>query len=139
MGALPFSGRLDVEAIGVGCTQTAQKLVCFICNKLMMTVCVRLQLNMDYLVVYRPPGVDVFPSSMHELFFPGFVSALIPHRTWWIMETPKVLRLGRTMYFPLRYSPADTGSFLCQLRLLPKRLESMSGLLSRGLILRQPL
>ena len=44
--------------------------------------------------------------------------------------------LVRTVYLLLRESPGDAGSVQRQLRLLPKRVDSMSGVLDRGLIIR---
>ena len=36
---------------------------------------------------------------MHELFVLGFISPLIPYRPWRLRREPKVLGLGRTVFF----------------------------------------
>ena len=82
------------------------------------------------LVAYGPLGGNVSPFSMHKSFFLGFISPLLSHRTWWIRGTPKVMILVRTVSFLLQDSPRDAGSVLDQLRLLPKRVASMSGVLA---------
>ena len=86
-------------------------------------------------MVYGLPGGKFWQSSMNKYFVIGFVYHLTPHRHWRVRGTPKVVGMGRILYFLIWKSPGDAGSFLFQLLLLPKRVASMSGLLKRGLIL----
>ena len=74
----------------------------FIFPKLMVPVWGRLLFKMADLVVYVPPGEIFWPYSMHKSFVIGFVSPLIPHRPWRTRGTPKVMRLGRTVYLLIR-------------------------------------
>ena len=87
----------------------------FICPKLMMPVWGSILFKMAELVVYGPPGAKFWPSSMHELFVIGFILPLIPHRPWRLRGTPKVLGLGRTVSFLLRYITGYAGIVLSQL------------------------
>ena len=73
---------------------------------------------------------------MHESFVLDFIPPLIPHMPWRIRGTPKVIVLGRAVYFLLRESPRDTGSVLRQIQLPPKRVVYISGVLVQGLLLR---
>ena len=92
--------------------------------------------NMDDLVVYGPLGAKFWPFSMHESFVIGFIYPFIPHMPWWLRGAPKFMVLGRTVYLLLWESPWDAGSFLDQLRLLPKRVASMSVVLARVFLIR---
>ena len=107
----------------------------FICPKLMMPVRRRLLLNMAKLVVYVPPGEMFWPSSMHESFVICFIYPLIPHRTWWIRGTTKVLGLVRTVSLLIQESPGYEWSVMSQLWLLTKRVASISGVFARVLII----
>ena len=91
--------------------------------------------NMADLVLYVPPGGKCWPSSIHESFVPGFVSSLIPHMPWQLRGAPKVMGLGSKVSFMIWESTGDSGSALRQLRLLPKSVASISGVLEWGLLL----
>ena len=108
----------------------------FICLKLMIPVQGRLLSKMANLLVYVPPEEQFWPSSMKEFFVLGFIYPFIAHIPWRLRVTPKVLRLVIKVSFLLRESPGYTGSVLCQLRTLTKRVASMSGVLAWVLILR---
>ena len=103
--------------------------------KLIMPVWGRLLFNIAGLVVYGAPAANFWLYSMHESSVLGLIFPLIPHRSWWIRETPNVLGLVRTVYLLLWEITGDTGSVLNQLWLLPKRVSSMSGVLAQGLLL----
>ena len=107
----------------------------FICPRLMMPVWGRLMLKMVDLVVYVPPGEMFWPSSMHESFVICFIYPLIPHRTWWIRGTTKVLGLVRTVSLLIQESPGYEWSVMSQLWLLTKRVASISGVFARVLII----
>ena len=107
----------------------------FIFLKFMMPVWVRMLLKIDEFVVYVPPGEMFWPSSMHKSFVLGFIPPLNPHKPWMLRGTLKVLGLVRTVSLLLRESSGNAGSVLRQLWLLLKRVESMSGVLARGLLL----
>ena len=108
-----------------------------ICLKLMITLWGTLLYKVIKLFIYAPPppqGVIFWPTSMSNSFVIVFISPLIPHRLWRLRGTPKILGLGRLVYYFLREIPGDADSVLCQLQLLPKRVASMLGVLAWGLL-----
>ena len=64
--------------------------------------------------------------SINKSFVLGFVLPLLPHRPWKLRGTPKVLVLVRAVTFLIQDIPGDTGSVLCQLRLLMQMVAPMS-------------
>ena len=86
--------------------------------------------------VLVPPLVKFLPTSMYRYFVIGFVLPLILHSNWRIRGTLNIMGLGRTLSLMLHDSPRDAGSVLCQLQLILKRVDSMSGVLARVLIFR---
>ena len=129
MEARPFSGRLGVKAIRLGCAQTAQQLACSPPPKLMIPVWVRLLFKMS--AWWYTAGHTQCTSHLFLVLFPP----IIPHRPWRLRGAPNVMGLVSTVSFLSQEIPGDTGSVLCQLRLLLKRLASMSVVLERGLLL----
>ena len=101
----------------------------FICNKLMMPVWGRLLFNMASFMVYGPLGESFWLSSMHKLFVLGFILPLIPHMPCWIRGITKVKGMGRMASLMIQESPGDEGIVMHQIRLIPKRVASMSGVL----------
>ena len=79
---IPSVADLVLRQLGEAVHKRTNSLHVFICLKLTMLVWVRLLLKMADLVEYGPPGEKFWSSSMHEIFFLGFISPLIPHRTW---------------------------------------------------------
>ena len=128
--------ELVLRKLGEAVHKQPNSLHLFICPKLMMSVWGNMLFKMAELVAYVPPGDNFSPFSMHKSFFLGFIFPLIPHRTWWIRGTLKVIIMVRTVYLLLWESPWDAGSFLDQLRLLPKRVASMSVVLARVFLIR---
>ena len=72
---------------------------------------------------------------MKNSFVLDFVFTLILHRTCHIRGEPKVMGLGRTVYFLLWDSLVYSGSFLHKLWLLTKKVAYMSEVLAWGLLL----
>ena len=70
-----------------------------------------------------------------RVFCYWFISPLIPHRLCKIRGAPKVLGLGKAVYFLPQESPVDAGSGIRQLLLLMKMVAAISGVLVRGLLL----
>ena len=131
----PSVAYLVLRQLGESVQKRPNSLYVFICPKLTMLVWGGLMFNMADLVLYVPPGGKCWPSSIHESFVLGSIFPLIPHRTWRIRGAPKVIGMGRTVYFLLQESPMDAGSVIYQLWLLPKRVTSISRVLERVLLL----
>ena len=121
--------------LGEAVKKCPNSLHVFIFPKLMIPVWGRRLFKMDDLVVYGLPGATfVHPKCTSRLFL-VFISPLIPHVPWRLRGTPKVMVLGRTVYFLLLESPGDAWSVLRQHWLPPKRVASTSGVLEQGLFL----
>ena len=98
----------------------------------------RLMYKVDELVVYNPLGAKFWPTSMCKSFVLVFGFPLTHYRSWWLRGEPKILGLGRMMYLLIWESTGDADSVLIQLWLLPKKVVSMSGVFTQGLLLSQP-
>ena len=71
------------------------------------------------------PGEKCWPTSMHEYFVISFISPLVNHSPLHLRETPNVLVLERVMHYLLLDISTDVEIIMRQLKLLPKRVESM--------------
>ena len=131
----PSVADLVLRQLGEAVHKQLNSLRVFISPKLMMTVWVRLLFNISQFLVHKPPGEMFQTYSMHESFVLVFIFPLINHRPWCIRGAPKVLGLGRMVSLLIREISGDAGSVLHQLWLLTKRVDSISGVLARGLLL----
>jgi hypothetical protein len=73
-----------------------------------------------------PAGSKLWPASSHEPLLVGVFLPFIRHRPWQLRHSPKLLGMERKLRSMWKTGEGNPGTLLRELRLLPRKLDTMS-------------
>jgi hypothetical protein len=97
----------------------------FVCPRIMTTVWQRHLLRSADIVIYIPPGHQVWSTYQHEPLLLGLYFPFIEHEPWQLKHSPRILAMGRRLQQVCKTDPKSSGRLLRQLWSFTRKLHEL--------------